>query len=369
MRGKMNLAELTDTELLKLYKETKDNISRNDAMQYALKIAINSAYGMLSNPYCRWYSVDMAEAITLSGQLAVKWVCKDINGFLNKVLGTTNVSYQVAGDTDSGYFTLKGIVDKLGISDKKEIVKAIETLYNKHLAKVIKDSFENLHVYMNSYQNKIRMARENIADRGIWTGKKHYVLNVLNKEGINYPEPKLKFVGLETNRSSTPMVCKDYMKKTIKLIMTMTENDVHNYISDCKKDFFKRSFSEIATPGTANNLRKYTSASNIYTKGSPMHVRGSLVYNQYLRKLGLDKLPHIKSGDKIRFCYLQLPNPVFENVISVPDDLPDDLHLNQYIDYNAQFEKTFLSPIEKILQAIGWESNKTPTLEDVFDFG
>jgi DNA polymerase elongation subunit (family B) len=365
----MNLAELTDTELLKLYKETKDNISRNDAMQYALKIAINSAYGMLSNPYCRWYSVDMAEAITLSGQLAVKWVCKDINGFLNKVLGTTNVSYQVAGDTDSGYFTLKGIVDKLGISDKKEIVKAIETLYNKHLAKVIKDSFENLHVYMNSYQNKIRMARENIADRGIWTGKKHYVLNVLNKEGINYPEPKLKFVGLETNRSSTPMVCKDYMKKTIKLIMTMTENDVHNYISECKKDFLKRSFSEIATPGTANHLRKYTSASNIYTKGSPMHVRGSLVYNQYLRKLGLDKLPHIKSGDKIRFCYLQLPNPVFENVISVPDDLPDDLHLNQYIDYNAQFEKTFLSPIEKILQAIGWESNKTPTLEDVFDFG
>lgn len=362
----MNLAELTDTELLKLYKETKDNISRNDAMQYALKIAINSAYGMLSNQYCRWYSVDLAEAITLSGQLAVRWVCKDINVFLNKVLGTRCIDYQVAGDTDSGYFTLQRLVDKLGITDKKEIVKAIEKLYNTHLDRVVKDSFEELHVYMNSYQNKIRMAREVIADRGIWTGKKHYALNVLNKEGINYDEPKLKLVGLETNRSSTPMICKDYMKKTIKLIMTSTEDDVHKHIAQCKEDFFKRNFAEIATPGTANNLKKYSSPSSIYSKGTPFHVRGALVYNHYLMKLGLDKLPQVKAGEKIRSCYLRLPNPVYENVISAPDDLPEEIKLTQYVDYNQQFEKTFLTPIESLLKAINWESKKTATLGDAF---
>jgi len=350
--------------------ETKNKMASLDAMQMALKIAINAFYGMLSNKYCRWYSVDLAEAVTLSGQLAVRWVADRINKYLNKVLKTVDVDYLVGGDTDSCYFTLEALVKKLGITDKKEIVKALEKFYNNHLDKVIKDAFEELHVYMNSYKNKIRMARENIADRAIWTGKKHYALSVMNSKGITYDEPKLKTVGLETNRSSTPMICKDYLKKSIKLIMTTDEDTVVKYIEEVKKDFFTKSFKDISTPGTANNLKGYQSSSNIYLKGSPYHVKGALVYNDFLVKKKLDKkLPLVKSEDKIRITYLKMPNPTFSEVISVVDELPEELGLDQYIDYQRQFEKNYLTPITTILKAVGWEPNKSATLDDIFDLG
>ena len=125
------------------------------------------------------------------------------------------------------------------------------------------------------------MKRENIADRGIWTAKKRYILNVWNSEGVQYAEPKLKVMGIEAVKSSTPAPCRKMLKDAFKIMMTGSEDDVINYIDKCRSEFNRLDPEDVSFPRSISDVEKYKSSSQIYSKGSPIHSRGALLFNFY----------------------------------------------------------------------------------------
>lgn len=350
-------------------KELEYEIAKCNNMQMAKKIQLNSAYGALGNQYFRFFDTKYAESITLSGQLSIKWMEVKINEYLNKKLNTEGVDYVVAVDTDSLYVVLDELVNQSGI-DQTETIKVVDFLdkvANDILEPFIDKSYQQLAKYVGAYEQKMVMKREAIADKGIWTGKKHYILNVFDNEGVRYAEPKLKMMGIESVRSSTPKVCRDAIKEALEVLMREGEKPLRDYVDNFEKQFREMPFEDVAFPRGCRYLTKWTSASDIYKKGTPIHVRASLMYNQILeeKKLARRYQP-IFEGDKIKFCYMKLPNPIRENVFAVPTILPEEFGLEKYIDYEKQFEKSFKEPLNNICESIGWRLEKQADLLDFF---
>ena len=363
-------------EAKKLYEQTPtrelaNEIARCNNMQMAKKIQLNSAYGALGNVYFRWYQRNLAEGITMSGQLSIRWMEKHINEYLNKLFKTDNEDYVIACDTDSMYIRLERLVDGVFKDDQhdvQKIVKFLDNVCEKKLQPFIDDTFASLGDYMQVMNQKMVMKREAIANKGIWTGKKHYILNVYNNEGVQYSEPKLKMQGIEAVRSSTPAACRKNIKKALEVIMNKDEEATVKFITDFKMEFMTLPFEDIAFPRSVRDLKKYQDASSIYRKSTPIHVKGSLIYNPLLREHKIDtKYPIIRDGDKIKFAYLRTPNPARDSVISVPGELPKQLNIHPYVDYERQFDKSFLEPIKSILDAVGWQiKDRRQTLEQFF---
>ena len=233
--------------------------------------------------------------------------------------------------------------------------------------KYIESSYEALSSYVNAYDQKMFMKRENIADRGIWTAKKRYILNVWDSEGVRYDEPKLKMMGIEAVKSSTPAPCRKMIKDALKLMMNGTEEDVIEFIDNARKEFKTLPPEDISFPRSASDVVKYKASSTIYAKGTPIHIRGALLFNHYIKKNKLDnKYSYIQNGEKIKFCYLKKPNIIHENIISFIQDFPKRTQVDKYIDYDLQFEKAFLEPLKIILDSIGWSVEKTVNLELFF---
>ena len=211
------------------------------------------------------------------------------------------------------------------------------------------------------------MKREAIADKGIWTGKKHYILNVYDNEGVRYQEPKLKMMGIESVRSSTPGVVRKAIKEALDVLMKDGEMALREYVNDFEKLFNAMPYEDVAFPRGCRYMRKWSDASDIYKKGTPIHVRGALLYNKVVKEKKLDrKYNEIHEGDKIKFCYMKLPNPMRENVFAVPTVLPPELGMENYIDYEKQFEKSFKDPLNHICEAVGWSIDKQATLDQFF---
>ncbi len=322
---------------------------------------MNAGYGFQANVWSRYYDLRHAEAVTTTGQLAIQWVARDLNEYLNQLLKTNDVDYIVGSDTDSLYITLDRLVDMIMSSDstKDEICDFINSVVKQKIEPLIDKSFRRLAKYLNVKENKLVMKREAIADIGIWTAPKHYILNVLDNEDIRLSSPDLKVVGIETNRTSTPMVARKALKECIQLIINGDQTKLHKYVREFKDKFSKMPFVDVAKPTGVNGLDKYISNTNIYKSGTPMHVRSALLYNKLLIQHNLTKThPPIRNRDKIRLCYLKLPNTLKENVIGSPDELPIEFDLDKYIDYNTQFEVVFRNPLLKIATAIGWKIEK-----------
>ena len=356
------------------YQKTKDKnllkeISRCHNIQWAKKIALNSAYGAIGNQYFRYYDVRQATAITSSGQFVIRFIESKVNEYMNKILKTHDkIDYIVASDTDSIYLTLDKLVEKFCQGKTKEqIINFIDKVVDGKIEPFIEKCFEEVAEYTNAFQQKMVMKREVIADKGIWTAKKRYILNVLDEEGIRLEKPKLKIMGIEAVRSSTPEVCRGKIKECINKIMTDEESDVQKFIADFKKDFFTMKAEQISFPRSCNNIKKYFHASNIFIKGTPIHVKGALIYNHQLKEMNLHhKYPYINDGDKIKFIKLIEANPFKFDVISYVTKLPTEFKLEKYIDYEVQFQKTFLDPLSFILNSIGWSYEKKASLEDFF---
>ena len=351
-------------------KDLEKEIARCNNIQMAKKISLNSAYGAIGNQYFRYYKLANAEAITLSGQVSIRWIENKMNAYLNKILKTENTDYLIASDTDSIYLNLGPLVEVI-YKDREKDGASICSFLNKicemELEKYITGSYETLAKYVNAYDQKMFMKRENIADRGIWTAKKRYILNVWDSEGVRYEEPNLKMMGIEAVKSSTPAPCRTMIKDGLKIMMNGTEEEVIDYIDDCRTKFRKLPPEEIAFPRTASNVQKYKASSTIYAKGTPIHVRGALLFNHYVKQKKLDnKYSLIGNGEKVKFLYLKKPNIIQENVISFIQDFPTEIGLDKYIDYDLQFEKSFLEPLKIILQSIGWESERRVNLESFF---
>ena len=346
----------------------KNEISRCHNIQMAKKIALNSAYGAIGNQYFRYFDVKQAEAITLGGQLSIRWVEKDVNKFMNKILETKNKNYVVASDTDSIYVEMAPLVDKV-CKDKstQQITDFLNKVSEQKLQIVIDDSFKRLAEYVNAYDQKMIMKREVIANKGIWVAKKRYILNLFDEEGVRYKQPKLKVMGVEAIKSSTPEICRGKIKEAISIIMNKSEEDLIKFVSTFKEEFKKLSPEEVSFPRTCNNVLRYTDNSNIYKKGTPIHVKGALIYNYFLHKHKLEyKYPVIKDGDKIKFLMLKLPNTFKDQVISFSTRIPHEFNIKRYVDYDLQFEKTFTDPLRFILESIGWQLEKEATLESFF---
>jgi len=354
-------------------KKTKDlekEIARCNNIQMAKKISLNSAYGAIGNQYFRYYKLANAEAITLSGQVSIRWIENRMNNYLNKILKTEGEDYVIASDTDSIYLNLGPLVEVIYKGREKtneSVVSFLNKICEMEFEKYITSSYETLANYVNAYEQKMFMKRENIADRGIWTAKKRYILNVWDSEGVRYEKPNLKMMGIEAVKSSTPAPCRLLIKNALKLMMNGTEEDVIDFIDESRKQFKKLPPEEIAFPRTASNVQKYKSHSMIYEKGTPIHARGALLFNHYVKKNNLtQKYSLINNGEKIKFCYLKRPNPIQENVISFIQQFPEELNLDKYIDYDLQFEKSFLEPLKIILDSIGWSAERTVNLESFF---
>ena len=351
-------------------KDLEKEIARCNNIQMAKKISLNSAYGAIGNQYFRYYKLANAEAITLSGQVSIRWIENRMNAYLNKILKTENEDYVIASDTDSIYLNLGPLVEVIYKGREKtaeSVVSFLNKICEMEFEKYIESSYETLAKYVNAYDQKMFMKRENIAERGIWTAKKRYILNVWDSEGVRYDEPKLKMMGIEAVKSSTPAPCRKLIKSALKLMMNGTEEDVIDFIDESRKQFKKLPPEEIAFPRTASNVQKYKAHSTIYAKGTPIHIRGALLFNHYVKAKKIDnKYSLIGNGEKVKFLYLKKPNVIQENVISFIQDFPRELGLEKYIDYDLQFDKSFVEPLKAILDAIEWNVEKTVNLELFF---
>jgi DNA polymerase elongation subunit (family B) len=268
---------------------------------------------------------------------------------------------------NSCYVTLERLVEQ-NFSNKttEEIVKIVDKFCDSVLQTVINKAYDELAVYMNSYEQKLIMKREVIADVGIFVAKKRYALSVHNSEGVQYKEPKLKVTGLELVRSSTPSVVRETLKSGVKQVLYGDEKSVQKFVANYKTEYEKESIKDIAFPRGVNGLKLY-GGSPIYKKGCPIHVRAALLYNHYVNKLGLsDKYPLITEGSKMKFVYLKMPNPFKENVIGFIDKIPPEFNLDTYVDYSTMFDKSFGEAMQTVIQPLGWSIEHRVTLEDIF---
>jgi len=359
----------------KLY-EIEKRIARYNNLQLAKKVSLNSAYGALGSQYFRFYDLRMALGVTTAGQLSIRWIESKLNEYLNSLL-KTNTDYVIASDTDSIYLNLGPLVDKVygtgqknSVSpniDKQKVIDFMDRVCEDKIQPFIDKSYQELATYVHAYDQKMQMKREALSNKGIWTAKKRYILNVYNNEGVAYNEPQIKVMGLEMVKSSTPAPVREKMRQSINIMMNGTESDIHDFIEQFKQEFKSLPPEEISFPRGLNGLKDYSDSATLYKKGTPIHVKGAIIYNFNLKLLGLEKkYPRIQEGEKIKFAYLKQPNAFKDTVISFPNRLPAEFGLHEYIDYDMQFSKSFLEPIKVILDCIEWSTEKSNSLESFF---
>mgnify|MGYP003149650262 CR=1 FL=1 len=349
-------------------KVYQNEISKYNNFQMARKIQLNSLYGALANQYFRFYDDRIAEGITMTGQLVIRDTAKALDNYVNKVCGTEDKIYSFYSDTDSCYVTLKDMVENFFPDKGKEkTIDLIDKIATEKIEPAIEQAMTKLANYTNAFAHKLVFKREIIADKGVFVAKKRYALNVHDDEGLRLKEPKLKVMGLEIVRSSTPGPIRDSLKEAVRLILTSDEDTLHSFIENTRKEFNDKAVEEIAFPRGCNNMFKYKSGADIYTKGCPIHVRGGLLYNYYVDKLNLKmKYEKIQEGDKIKFVYLKEPNAIGENTIAFVGKLPTEFELEKYVDYDTIWQKAFVDPLDNILKPIGWHTEPQATLEDLF---
>ena len=351
-------------------KKLQDDISAFNNIQMARKIQLNSAYGAIGNQYFRYFNLANAEAITLSGQVSIRWIENRMNDYLNNLLNTEKKDYVIASDTDSIYLNLGPLVDKFFGSkcgDKDAVVGILDKICQEKIEPYIDQSYSELATYVSAYDQKMKMKRETIANKGIWTAKKRYILNAYDIEGVRFTEPKIKMMGIEAVKSSTPAACRTAIKDAMKVIMNGTEQDTQDFIAKFREKFEKLNAEDVAFPRGCNGLSKFSNPATIYSKGTPIHVRGALLYNFYNKKNKLThKYPLIQEGEKVKFLYLKTPNKIQENVVSFFQTLPKEFGLDKYIDYDLQFQKSFLDPLQVIMDTINWKAEKIANLDEFF---
>lgn len=343
LKYKKQMIEAKKENIKKPSKELENKIAALDSMQQAKKIELNSMYGALANAFFRWYDIRLAEAITITGQYCIRYIEKKVNEYLSNLYDKED-DYVIASDTDSVYIKFNDLkFDEKRMSEK--IAEWTTEIYTK----------------LNAYKDVLKMKRESIAINGIWTGKKHYVLNVIDSEGVVYDKPKLKITGLEVVKSSTPSACKEGMRKALEIILNGNEKELIELVKKTKKEFMKKPYEDISFPKSVNDLKKYSDKITLWSKGAPIQVKGSLVYNDFISRKKLN-LPKINDADKIKFCYLKTPNPVKSEVISTLNEMPKEFGLDAYIDYETQFNKAFVKPIEEVAKHRNWSLVERNTL-------
>ena len=355
------------------YQKTRDKkylneISSLNSRQMAAKILMNSLYGAMGNIHFRYYDIRIAEGITMTGQFLIRSVANKLNTFVNKECKTKDVEYSFYADTDSTYITLGELVKRnMQGKTNEEIVDVLDKYCNKQIEPAINEACDDISEYLNVFQRKIKFKREIIADRGIWIAKKRYAVNVYNSEGVTYNPPKLKVLGMEIVRSSTPAPVRKALKEAVSIALTKDEATLRAFVADLEKTWHSLNPEDIAFPRGVNGIKEYSDPSSVFRKGTPIHVRGALIYNHLVKSKNLEKKYQlIQEGDKIKFLYLREPNILGTHVITFTGEIPPEFKLQGYVDYDKMFEKSFLEPLNSLLSCIGWQVRETASLEGLF---
>jgi DNA polymerase elongation subunit (family B) len=364
-------AELVEREKYAAQKaELETQVSIYDLKQHATKIMLNSLYGAMGNQYFRFFDVKNAEAVTTTGQFIIQYIARGIDAYLNKRL-KTNQKWVVYSDTDSVYVTLKTVVDRYcpPTATMAEKVDFVDGLCKETIQKEINRLFRLLtDRYLNGVGEYLLMNREVIGDKGIWTAKKRYLINVRDKEGIRKEPAELKYMGVEIAKSSVPKFCREAMKEAVTIVMEKDQKALFKFVADTKVKFKQQKIEDVSFPRGVNGLDKYGDEKSTYIKGTPFHTRGVLVYNHLIDQFGLEsKYPKIKDGEKMKFFYLLEPNPVGTNAMAFLTEMPKEFGIHQYIDWETQWEKSFIEPLMLILNSIGWDTQPRASLSAFFD--
>ena len=363
---KNDYKDLSDNELKELYKITKESIGVLKSRQQALKIVLNSGYGAFATPYFTYYDIENAEAITLTGQYIIQYIERHCNEMLNNFFSTRDVEYCIYCDTDSVYINLNQLVlNQKSSLTVEERVNLLDDFCKKEMTPYIDSLCERVVSELNGIPNIISMARDVIAPSGIWMSKKRYILDVWDSEGVRYHEPQIKMMGVEAIKSSTPTIARTKLKEAIKIALRGTETEMRKFIRDLKSEYANLRIEDIAFPKSANNLNDFQLGRS-WKKGTPIHVKGALLFNRLIEERNLShKYQRISSGEKVKYTYLKMPNPIHEPVISFVGELPSEFELRPYVDFKTQFEKGFLSPLNSILENIGWSEQEQISIEDL----
>ena len=366
IRAKKEYERTSEPKLLK-------DIARYNNIQMAKKISLNSAYGAIGNNWFRYYDVLVAEAITTSGQLSIRYIEHSLNRYINKIVGTVGEDYVLASDTDSVYITFDRLVSRVfkENQDSGKIVDYLDRVAREKIEPYIDRSYKTLSDYVNAYEQKMQMKREVIADKGIWVAKKRYILNAWDVEGVRYKEPQLKLMGIEAVKSSTPAPCRKKLKDALKIIMSGDSEELNTFIQDFRQEFMTLPVEDIAYPRSVNGLKKFKGESSLFGKHAPIHCKGAILYNHLLHKEKLThKYPFIQEGDKIKFVHMKIPNIYQSTSMSFMTQLPKEFDIQDKIDYDTQFEKSFVEPLKFITDKIQWKLDKSygtqGTLEGFF---
>lgn len=328
--------------------------------QNTRKINLNSCYGALGSEHHRFFDVRHAEAVTATGQVIIQYVAHQVNAFLNAEFGTTT-DYVLASDTDSIYVKLAPVVGDMSVA---AAVDHLDRYCENDLQRVIDAAFQTIGNHFNTQDNVLAMKREAIAEYGVWTAKKRYLLWVHDNEGVRYNPPKLKMTGIEAVRSSTPKYAREVIKKALEYFIQGHQQEFYTLIDTAEEGFMSRPFEDIASPRSVNGLDTYDPGEGDFLPATPIHVKGAITYNRHLEKTNLvQKYPKIRNSEKIRFCYLKPQNPLRTTVIAAPNALPPEWKLERYLDRQLQFEKSVLSPLEHIVREAGWPIRPMVTLD------
>ena len=364
-------------ELEREYESTKDvalldRIAALKIRQSVKKILANSLYGCLGNPAFIYSSPELATAVTVTGQVIIRSAEKSMNDYIQKLTKNTKKDYVLAVDTDSVYINIDDIVVQIqSKTNIPDITSFVDTICEKNIQPELKKEMDLLSKTLNCSENKIFFKREAIASAGMFIAKKRYALLVQDLEGVRFEEPKLKIMGLETARSSTPAIVRKKLKECIRIILTQTPEELRQYVNEFYDEFNVLPLSDVAAPRGVSGINKYSDKSSIYASGTPIATKAALLHNAYIKKLNIDhQYPAIKEKDKMKFVFVKVPNPYGmggrDAVMGFINSPPIEFQLEKYIDRNKQFEKTFQEPLDNILQAINWKLNAEATLEEFF---
>lgn len=364
-------------ETKKRMSEKDGDVSKLDAKQYALKILMNSIYGYLGTPYCRFYNPDMAGSVTVAGRYYTKGCINRLNEYfekqderLRKKLGLpegNGKNIVKAADTDSVFLHLGRYVDD-DLTDEKamKVVNKLNNLACKKandIAEDITDQFD--------LENYIKFDKEYVARYVSYLTKKRYVYSKIDTENFGDEDNfDISAKGFEIVKSSTPYQVREYLKDVCRTILkTQNESDVHDKIKEIYDDFLELDPVEIAFPTSVNGIQKYTSESGGCKKGTPIHVRGAIVWNNLLEKNDIEDYEPIVEGGKMRYVYLKQNHITTSHVIGFGDvGLPSSLGLDRYVDYDKMFQKTFMKPMDPFFEILGWDrpNLKVKDLSSIF---
>ena len=379
--------KLLTKEEYEKYKDYKGQSEIYNNVQLATKILLNSLYGALGSRFCRYFDIDLAKSVTLSGQDIIKSNSVFIENYLrndffkeksiqkkynidpSKLTWERNINTYI--DTDSLYLSYEDIMNKLGIDQDFETRKAFtKNLTNLVIKKLDKFNADNSQDRYNS-ENKIFWDSELLADTAIFCIKKKYTAHMIEEDGL--PCDKLLIKGLEIIRSSTPKKTRATIKAGVELMLKEgTEDELDEYCFQKYKEFREWDYNDIALPKTCKDMRKWECKEFQFKKSTPQQYKGAWAYNNLLKKFGLVDLQPIQSGDKVKLLHLDKNNPYRISTICYMGKLPKEFGIeDRHILKKEHFTLGFVNPMKLLYNTLGWSlkdyTNRRVDISDLFE--